>query len=239
MVYIVLAFEVGPNSHCFLSQTDLSTQLQWQRAEDPHGNPFVAIVLDPQRSTHLGTPQLKAFRAYPPEYNSPINNECPDGSISTNEQGRLELWGSCWNRYYELVRGCWRVVEEQAVCALFYEIAHWSWLIAANDPPDGRLLHVQGQPRRVGKAHARLPLDPQSTTRLRRDRETCQARRPNSNPERLDDQDMRSSGRMFRGTRRRHGVDTDEEPLVSSFQKLIFFLFHSSSMNGMVSPVVC
>jgi COP9 signalosome complex subunit 5 len=122
MVCIVPAFEVGPNSHCFLSQTDLSTQLQWQRAEDPHGNPFVAIVLDPQRSTHLGTPQLKAFRAYPPEYNSPINNECPDGSISTNEQGRLELWGSCWNRYYELVRECWRVVGEQAVCAFSYEI---------------------------------------------------------------------------------------------------------------------
>jgi COP9 signalosome complex subunit 5 len=96
--------------------------LQWQRAEDPHGNPFVAIVLDPQRSTHLGTPQLKAFRAYPPEYNSPNNNECPDGSISTNEQGRLELWGSCWNRYYELVRECWRVVGEQAVCAFSYEI---------------------------------------------------------------------------------------------------------------------
>lgn len=43
-------FDVADHSHCFLSQTDLSTQLQWQRAEDPHGNPFVAIVLDPLRS---------------------------------------------------------------------------------------------------------------------------------------------------------------------------------------------
>lgn len=25
------------HSHCYLSNTDLSTQLQWQRAEDPHG----------------------------------------------------------------------------------------------------------------------------------------------------------------------------------------------------------
>ena len=48
-------------SHCFLSQTDLTTQLQWQRAEDPHGNPFAAIVVDPLRSMYLGTPQLKAF----------------------------------------------------------------------------------------------------------------------------------------------------------------------------------
>ena len=95
-------FDLGEHSHCFLSQTDLSTQLQWQRAEDPHGNPFVAIVLDPLRSQHVGTPQLKAFRAYPPEYQSPIANQCPDGSVEASEQTRLELWGSCWNRYYEL-----------------------------------------------------------------------------------------------------------------------------------------
>mmetsp|Transcript_2339 Transcript_2339/g.5022 ORF Transcript_2339/g.5022 Transcript_2339/m.5022 type:complete len:504 (+) Transcript_2339:218-1729(+) len=89
-------------SHCFLSQTDLSTQLQWQRAEDPHGNPFCAVVVDPLRSMHMGTPQLKAFRAYPPEYQSAVSNECPDGSIVKSEKIRLERWGSCWNRYYEL-----------------------------------------------------------------------------------------------------------------------------------------
>lgn len=93
---------VNDRSHCFLSQTDLSTQLQWQRAEDPHGNPFVAIVLDPLRASHLGLPQLKAFRAFPPEYQSPVPMECPDGSIEPSEKVRLEHWGSCWNRYYEL-----------------------------------------------------------------------------------------------------------------------------------------
>lgn len=95
-------FDLGELSHCFLSQTDLSTQLQWQRAEDPHGNPFVAIVLDPLRSVHLGKPELKAFRAYPPEYQSSITNECPDGTVEHSEQARLQQWGSCWNRYYEL-----------------------------------------------------------------------------------------------------------------------------------------
>lgn len=95
-------FDVGPNSHCFLSQTDLSTQLQWQRAEDPHGNPFVALVVDPLRSLHKAVPEIKAFRAYPPEYNSPVEYECPDGSTEMEETKRLELWGSCWNRYYTL-----------------------------------------------------------------------------------------------------------------------------------------
>lgn len=95
-------FDLGPHSHCFLSQTDLSTQLQWQRAEDPYGNPFLAIVVDPLRSMARSTPELRAFRAYPPEYNSPVANECPDGSIVPDEQSRLEHWGSCWSRYYEL-----------------------------------------------------------------------------------------------------------------------------------------
>ncbi|EED88325.1 hypothetical protein THAPSDRAFT_264451, partial [Thalassiosira pseudonana CCMP1335] len=95
-------FDVGIHSHCFLSQTDISTQLQWQRAEDPHGNPFLAIVVDPLRSLAKNTPELKAFRAYPPEYTNPIQNQCPDGSIIPVEQERLEKWGSCWSAYYEL-----------------------------------------------------------------------------------------------------------------------------------------
>jgi hypothetical protein len=95
-------FDVGINSHCFLSQTDLTTQLQWQRAEDPHGNPFLAVVIDPLRSLAKNVPEMKAFRAYPPEYNSPVPNECPDGSVIADEQARLERWGSCWSRYYEL-----------------------------------------------------------------------------------------------------------------------------------------
>jgi len=95
-------FDLGPNSHCFLSSTDITTQLQWQRMEDPHGNPFLAMVVDPLRSMAKETPQVKAFRVYPPEYSSSVANECPDGSIIADEKERLEKWGSCCNRYYEL-----------------------------------------------------------------------------------------------------------------------------------------
>ena len=95
-------FDISLHSHCFLSSTDISTQLQWQRAEDPHGNPFLALVVDPLRSLLKDKPEVKAFRVYPPEYNSPIVNQCPDGSIIEEEKLRLEKWGSCWSRYYEL-----------------------------------------------------------------------------------------------------------------------------------------
>lgn len=95
-------FDLSHNSHCFLSSTDITTQLQWQRAEDPHGNPFIAIVVDPLRSLHKDKPEIKAFRVYPPEYNSSVENECPNGDIIKDEKVRLEKWGSCWSRYYEL-----------------------------------------------------------------------------------------------------------------------------------------
>lgn len=94
-------FDVDVNSHCYLSTTDVSTQLQWQRAEDRHGNPWLAIVIDPLRSLAKGHPELMAFRVYPPDYAPPLN-QTPDGSIVTDERSRIEKWGTCWNRYYSL-----------------------------------------------------------------------------------------------------------------------------------------
>lgn len=93
---------VAERSHCFLSQTDVSTQLQWQRAEDCHGNPFLAIVVDPLRSLVKNVPEIKAFRAYPPEYTHPVPYTCPNGEVIREEQSRLEKWGSCYASYYEL-----------------------------------------------------------------------------------------------------------------------------------------
>lgn len=72
-------FDLIDRDHCFFSSVDLSTQLAWQRLEDPHGNPFVGIVLDPLRSLAKNEPILKAFRAYPPEYERE-DGICPDGT---------------------------------------------------------------------------------------------------------------------------------------------------------------
>lgn len=66
-------FEFSTHSHCFLSGTDVSTQLQWQRAEDPHGNPWVSVVIDPVRSAIMAKPEIMAFRVYPPEFSSELN----------------------------------------------------------------------------------------------------------------------------------------------------------------------
>jgi len=133
-------FDLGDHSHCFFSQTDLSTQLQWQRAEDPHGNPFVGIVVDPLRSIHQGVPELKAFRAYPPEYTSPIENECPNGTIDLVEQKRLELWGSCWQRYYELEIEFFMSTHANKVLQQLTQDYLWMRTLVQRDPDYGKTL---------------------------------------------------------------------------------------------------
>ena len=92
----------APASHCYLSGTDVTTQLQWQRTEDQSGRstPWLAIVIDPLRSLAKGKPELMAFRVYPPDYQS-TSGEAPDGKILSDAQGQ-KLWGSCWRRYYRL-----------------------------------------------------------------------------------------------------------------------------------------
>merc|ERR1719162_812946 len=77
-------FDVEVNGHCYLSSTDVSTQLHWQRAEDNAGNPYLAIVIDPLRSVAKGRPEFCAFRVYPPEYTA-TTNETPDGTIITDD----------------------------------------------------------------------------------------------------------------------------------------------------------
>jgi len=94
-------FDVGVHSHCFMSATDVSTQLGWQRAEDRNGNPWLAIVVDPLRSLAKGRPEMGAFRAYPPEY-AASPNETPDGTVEVDNNASVERWGSAWDRYHTL-----------------------------------------------------------------------------------------------------------------------------------------
>lgn len=94
-------FDVDVNSHCFFSNTDISTQLSWQLSEDRAGNPFVGIVIDPLRSLAKGRPEMAAFRAYPPGYQPPLN-ETPDGTFCADKRTNEEKWGASWSSYYKL-----------------------------------------------------------------------------------------------------------------------------------------
>ena len=94
-------FDVDVNSHCFFSNTDISTQLNWQMSEDRNGNPFVGIVIDPLRSLAKGRPEMAAFRAYPPGFAPPLN-ETPDGTFCADKRINEEKWGASWSSYYKM-----------------------------------------------------------------------------------------------------------------------------------------
>eukprot|EP01083_Nonionella_stella_P183082 660624_1 len=91
-------FDVSTMSHCFLSSTDVSTQMLWQRVLDKR---WIAIVVDPLRSLAKQSPQFGCFRAYPPNY-SPPKNECPDGASVEEERSRVARWGKAADRYYQM-----------------------------------------------------------------------------------------------------------------------------------------
>ncbi len=59
-------FDIEEYSHCYLSNTDVTTQLAWQRSCEKDGDPWLAIVIDPLRSMAKGEPVLESFRVYPP-----------------------------------------------------------------------------------------------------------------------------------------------------------------------------
>ena len=90
-------FDVESYSHCHLSAIDVQTQTSWQNQSPT----WTAIVVDPLRSLAKQTPELGAFRIYPPKYNPPAN-ECPDGTIDTDVNARTVRWGLTANRYYSL-----------------------------------------------------------------------------------------------------------------------------------------
>jgi COP9 signalosome complex subunit 5 len=80
-------FDVGAHSNCFLSATDVSTQLSWQLSEDRAANPWLALVVDPLRGVAKGRPEIGAYRCYPPNF-TPPRGTAPDGERGKGERGK-------------------------------------------------------------------------------------------------------------------------------------------------------
>jgi len=140
-------------SHCYMSNTDMSTQIAWQRAEDPHGNPWLAIVVDPLRSLAKSHPEFGAFRAYPPEFEPPVN-ETPDGTIVTDDNKRVEKWGACWARYYKLDIEYYMSAQAKAVIAILSK--NFLWMRTLGSTPMRERENRERFSERVGNVSSRL-----------------------------------------------------------------------------------
>ncbi|KAH7104828.1 Mov34-domain-containing protein [Auriculariales sp. MPI-PUGE-AT-0066] len=84
-----------PGYGCWLSGIDVSTQLMSQKFQDP----FVAVVIDPNRTISAGRVDIGAFRTYPEDYKPPGGGGADYQSIPLS---KIEDFGVHANQYYQL-----------------------------------------------------------------------------------------------------------------------------------------
>ncbi|KAJ3710361.1 Mov34-domain-containing protein [Lentinula guzmanii] len=84
-----------PGYGCWLSGIDVSTQMNNQK----HTDPFVAVVVDPNRTMTAGKVDIGAFRTYPENYTPPNAASSEYQSIPLS---KIEDFGVHANQYYSL-----------------------------------------------------------------------------------------------------------------------------------------
>ena len=85
-----------PGYGCWLSGIDVDTQLTQQMFSEP----FLAVVIDPDRTISAGKVEVGAFRTFPKDY-QPAANGGGDG-YQTIPLSKIEDFGAHASRYYSL-----------------------------------------------------------------------------------------------------------------------------------------
>ena len=85
-----------PGYGCWLSGIDVGTQATQQSFQDP----FLAVVIDPDRTISAGKVEIGAFRTFPEDY-KPAGDQVDDG-YQTIPLAKIEDFGAHASRYYSL-----------------------------------------------------------------------------------------------------------------------------------------
>ncbi|MCJ1480198.1 COP9 signalosome catalytic subunit rri1 [Schaereria dolodes] len=85
-----------PGYGCWLSGIDVSTQMTQQTFQDP----FLAVVIDPDRTISAGKVEIGAFRTYPENY-KPTAQQAGD-EYQTIPLAKIEDFGAHASQYYSL-----------------------------------------------------------------------------------------------------------------------------------------
>ncbi|KAI4138873.1 MAG: hypothetical protein LQ341_004474 [Variospora aurantia] len=85
-----------PGYGCWLSGIDVRTQQLQQSFQDP----FLAVVIDPDRTISAGKVEIGAFRTYPENYKPPNSNG--EDEYQTIPLNKIEDFGAHAGQYYSL-----------------------------------------------------------------------------------------------------------------------------------------
>lgn len=85
-----------PGYGCWLSGTDVKTQMLQQQVLEP----YLAVVVDPDRTVSAGKVDIGAFRTFPEDYKPPSGGA--DDGYQTIPLAKMEDFGAHASRYYAL-----------------------------------------------------------------------------------------------------------------------------------------
>ena len=85
-----------PGYGCWLSGIDVGTQMSQQAFNDP----WLAVVIDPDRTISAGRVDIGAFRTFPQTYQPP--EQAQSDEYQTIPLGKIEDFGAHSSRYYSL-----------------------------------------------------------------------------------------------------------------------------------------
>ncbi|EFP79172.1 COP9 signalosome catalytic subunit rri1 [Puccinia graminis f. sp. tritici] len=116
-----------PGYGCWLSGIDVSTQLTNQTYTDP----FVAIVIDPNRTISAGRVDIGAFRTFPEGYTPPSLGKNKDDEYQSIPLSKIEDFGAHANSYYALEIEHFKSSSDSKILDLLWE-KYWVMTLSQN-----------------------------------------------------------------------------------------------------------
>ncbi|KAK0556471.1 COP9 signalosome catalytic subunit rri1 [Tilletia horrida] len=152
-----------PGYGCWLSGIDVDTQ----RNNQTHQDPFVAVVIDPNRTMSAGRVDIGAFRTYPEGYTPPADHAGGVGSGggggTSVPQSKIEDFGVHANQYYPLEVEHFKSTLDTQLLALLWN-KYWVSTLSSSSLLSNRRYEV-GQIRDVADQLVRArPLIPIRST---------------------------------------------------------------------------
>lgn len=87
-----------PGYGCWLSGIDVGTQMENQKYQDP----FLAVVIDPNRTISAGSVEIGAFRTFPEGFKAPGDESNGSSGYQNIPLGKIEDFGVHASSYYPL-----------------------------------------------------------------------------------------------------------------------------------------
>lgn len=140
-----------PGYGCWLSGIDVATQQTQQMT-----GPFVAVVIDPERTISAGRVEIGAFRTFPLDFTPPKEGH-EDDEYQTIPLGKAEDFGAHANQYYSLETTHYKSTLDTEILSLLWN-KYWvatlsqSPLFTSRDYGSKQMMDLSQKIRKAARA---------------------------------------------------------------------------------------